>query len=111
MRTAADRMRLVVVAPDAAGPPGDDDAVVAHLQGRHVMDVYPLLEDDTCCFLAVDFDKGGWAEDVIAFVATARRSGLPIAVECSAREMAPTRGSSFRHRSRPVRLATWAVTT
>ena len=28
-----------------------------HLTGRHVMGVYPLLDDETCWFLAVDFDK------------------------------------------------------
>lgn len=96
--------------PNQAFFPVDDDAVVAHLQGRHVMGVYPLLEDDTCWFLAVDFDKGGWAEDVIAFVETVRRIGLPIAVERSRSGNGATRGSSFRRRSRPVRLATWAVT-
>jgi superfamily II DNA or RNA helicase len=33
-----------------------DDLIAAHLQGRHVMGVYPLLEDETCWFLAADFD-------------------------------------------------------
>ena len=52
-------------------------------QGRHVMGVYPLLEDETCWFLAVDFDKSTWKEDVRAFVETCRRVGLPAAVERS----------------------------
>lgn len=60
-----------------------DRAVLDHLQGRHVMGVYPLLTDETCCFLAVDFDQGGWREDVAAYVATARRMGLSPAVERS----------------------------
>ena len=56
----------------------DDAAVVGHLRGRHVMGVYPmLLDDETCWFLAVDFDKSTWQEDVRAFVETARRVGLP----------------------------------
>lgn len=63
--------------------PVDDAAVLAHLQGRHVMGVYPLLEDETCWFLAVDFDKSTWPEDVLAFVATCRQVGLPPAVERS----------------------------
>jgi superfamily II DNA or RNA helicase len=63
--------------------PVDDSAVLAHLQGRHVMGVYPLLEDETCWFLAVDFDKSTWTEDVLAFVATCRQVGLPPAVERS----------------------------
>jgi superfamily II DNA or RNA helicase len=47
------------------------------------MGVYPLLEDETCWFLAVDFDKSTWAEDVSAFVETCRRADLPAAVERS----------------------------
>jgi hypothetical protein len=34
----------------------DDRVVVDHLRGRHVLGVYPLLADDTCWFLAADFD-------------------------------------------------------
>lgn len=63
--------------------PFDAAAVRAHLIGKHVMGVYPLLEDDTCWFLAADFDEGSWRDDVIAFVATARRAGLPLAIERS----------------------------
>ena len=61
----------------------DDRAVLDHLRGRHVMGVYPLLEDETCWFLAVDFDKATWKGDVSAFVATCRRAGVPVAVERS----------------------------
>jgi superfamily II DNA or RNA helicase len=61
----------------------DDAAVLEHLRGRHVMGVYPMLPDETCWFLAVDFDKGTWKEDVRAFVETARRLGLPPLVERS----------------------------
>jgi hypothetical protein len=45
-----------------------DQVIVDHLQGRHVIGVYPLLEDETCWFLAVDFDEGSWQDDVAAFV-------------------------------------------
>jgi hypothetical protein len=34
--------------------------------------VYPLLSDETCWFLAVDFDKKTWQEDSIAFMDTCR---------------------------------------
>jgi len=60
-----------------------DQVLVDHLQGRHVMGVYPLLGDDTCRLLAVDFDKGTWRDDVAAYVETARRFGLSPAVERS----------------------------
>jgi hypothetical protein len=36
--------------------PIGDQVVLDHLQGRHVIGVYPLVEDDTCWFLAADFD-------------------------------------------------------
>jgi superfamily II DNA or RNA helicase len=61
----------------------DDRVVADHLQGRHVMGVYPMLEDETCWFLAADFDKGSWREDVTALVETARSLDLPIAIERS----------------------------
>jgi hypothetical protein len=61
----------------------DDRSVLNHLQGRHVMGVYPLLEDDTCWLLAADFDKATWREDVTAFVETCRLSGVSVSVERS----------------------------
>jgi superfamily II DNA or RNA helicase len=63
--------------------PVDDTAMTAHLKGKHVMGVYPMLTDETCWFLAVDFDKSSWIEDVRAFVETSRRLGLTPAVERS----------------------------
>jgi nucleotide-binding universal stress UspA family protein len=63
--------------------PVDDAAVLAHLKGQHVMGIYAMLDDETCWFLAVDFDKSNWIEDVRAFVETARQLGLPAVVERS----------------------------
>ena len=63
--------------------PVDAAAVVGHLSGRHVMGVYPLLDDETCWFLAINFDKSTWTEDVSALVETCRRVGLPASVERS----------------------------
>jgi superfamily II DNA or RNA helicase len=58
-------------------------AALDHLQGRQVMGVYPLLEDETCWFLAADFDGGAWREDVAAFAETCRARNLPVAIERS----------------------------
>lgn len=69
--------------PIQAFVPFDEAAVIGHLTGRHIMGIYPLLPDETCWFLAVDFDKSTWIEDVGAFVDTCRRVGLPAAVERS----------------------------
>jgi len=50
--------------PNQAFIPVSDQVVLDHLQGRHVIGVYPLLEDDTCWFLAADFDEESWADDI-----------------------------------------------
>jgi superfamily II DNA or RNA helicase len=63
--------------------PVSDQVVLDHLQGRHVMGVYPLLEDETCWFLAADFDKAAWKDEVAAFAATCRSVGVPVAIERS----------------------------
>ena len=63
--------------------PVRDRVVLDHLQGRHVAGVYPLLADETCWLLAVDFDKGDWMTDVAAFRDACDSAGLPVAVERS----------------------------
>ena len=61
----------------------DDAAVLGHLTGRQVMGVYPLLPDETCWFLAIDFDKKAWLDDVRAFLNTCRGMALSPVVERS----------------------------
>ncbi|MGH8133008.1 MAG: TOTE conflict system archaeo-eukaryotic primase domain-containing protein, partial [Steroidobacteraceae bacterium] len=63
--------------------PVADQLITDHLQGRHVMGVYPLLEDETCWFLAVDFDKVSWQADVLAFAETSHSMGTTVAIERS----------------------------
>lgn len=63
--------------------PVSDQVVLDHLQGRHVIGVYPLLEDEKSWFLAVDFDKGSWKDDVSAFRTTCESFGVPVAIERS----------------------------
>jgi len=69
--------------PNQAFLPVEDQVILDHLQGRHVVGVYPLLTDETCWFLAADFAKRSWTDDVAAFVETCRIAGLPAAVERS----------------------------
>src|SRR5437867_10726580 len=69
--------------PNQAFLPLEDKVILDHLQGRHVVGVYPLLTDETCWFLAADFDKTSWTDDVAAFMETCRMAGLPAAVERS----------------------------
>lgn len=60
-----------------------DQVLLDHLQGRHVAGVYPLLPDDTCWFLAADFDGDSWREDVRALRDTCREVDLTPAIERS----------------------------
>lgn len=63
--------------------PVTDKVIREHLQGKQTIGVYPLLPDDTCWFLAVDFDKASWQDDVASFRDTCSAIGLPAAVERS----------------------------
>ena len=60
-----------------------NEAVQEHLQGRQTLGVYPLLKDETCFFLAADFDKGGWREDAGAYLRTCQECGVPAVLERS----------------------------
>lgn len=63
--------------------PLTDQVLYKHLAGEIVIGVYPLLPDDTCYFLAVDFDEADWREDFMAFARSCRELGVPVAVEVS----------------------------
>ena len=69
--------------------PVTDDVIRWHLSGQDdegqpfVAGVYPMLQDEMCLLLAVDFDKTGWREDATAFLETCRRLDLPAALERS----------------------------
>lgn len=69
--------------------PVTDDVIAWHLSGMagdgepFVAGVYPLLADETCCFLAIDFDKAGWMDDSQAFLETCGCLSVPAALERS----------------------------
>jgi len=63
--------------------PLSDAAIYAHLAGDHTIGVYPLLADDSCYFLAIDFDEAEWREDVRAFADSCTDLGVPVAIETS----------------------------
>ena len=60
-----------------------DKAIEAHLRGHHTLGVYPMLADDTCRFLAADFDKETWRRDAGAFLNACRAKGVTAALERS----------------------------
>jgi superfamily II DNA or RNA helicase len=63
--------------------PLTDEVVRQHLAGELTVGAYPLLPDETCWFLAVDFDKKTWQEDAAAFLGTCQEFDVPAALERS----------------------------
>ena len=72
--------------------PVTDQVIRNHLMGfdpsanspkDFTIGVYPLLVDETCWFLAADFDKDTWMEDVIAFLETCQTHNVPAVLERS----------------------------
>ncbi|MBF0561730.1 MAG: DEAD/DEAH box helicase family protein [Alphaproteobacteria bacterium] len=113
------------VCPDQAFLPVTDDVIKCHLQGvepgksdrsitqNFIAGVYPLLPDETCWFLAADFDKQSWARDVKAFVDTCRAKNVPAALE---RSRSGNGGHVWIFFSDPIpagearRLGSWLIT-
>jgi hypothetical protein len=63
--------------------PVSNEEIAKHLRGDQVMGVYPLLTDETCWFLAADFDDKTWQEDAAAFAETCKLKGIEMALERS----------------------------
>lgn len=63
--------------------PLDDEAIRMHLEGRQTVGLYPMLADETCWLLVVDFDKAGWQEDAAAFLDTCKALSVPAYLERS----------------------------
>ncbi len=75
--------------PNQAFIPVTDQVVANHLRGRgqgggaYVAGVYPVRPDDSCRFLAADFDEAEWRRDVKAFAQICRAWDVPVAIERS----------------------------
>jgi len=78
--------------PNQAFIPVSDEIIERHLRGGDgnrssgddfLAGVYPLLADETCWFLAADFDKENWAADCLAVLETSLAKGIPAALERS----------------------------
>lgn len=61
----------------------DEGIIDDHLRGNMVLGIYPMLLDETCWFLAIDFDKGEWQEDIVALREACVEFEIPLAVERS----------------------------
>jgi len=75
--------------------PVSDEIYSFHLKGEapqeetwrkprpFIMGIYPMFPDETCRFLALDFDKENWQQDTSAFIETCNEEGIPVSLERS----------------------------
>jgi superfamily II DNA or RNA helicase len=61
----------------------NNDVIEDHLRGKAVAGIYPLLPDETCWFLAIDFDGKQWQKDITAIRKVCVNFEIPVAVERS----------------------------
>ena len=83
--------------------PLDDEVVHGHLLGQRVVGIYPLLDDETCWLLAIDFDKSTWQVDIEAVWRVCDALGIPASVE---RSRSGRGGHVWIFLDRPVAAAT-----
>jgi hypothetical protein len=61
----------------------DEQVIEDHLRGNAVVGIYPMLPDERCYFLAIDFDGAEWQNDVSVLREICEEFDIPIAVEQS----------------------------
>lgn len=54
-----------------------------HLRGEIAIGIYPILRDNTCCFLAADFDGTQWQRDCTQYMQACQEAGLSAHLERS----------------------------
>lgn len=60
-----------------------DQVIEDHFRGKTVVGLYPLLSDDNCWLLAIDFDEGDWQADIRTLRQFCDEHRISIAVERS----------------------------
>ncbi|ASA25145.1 TOTE conflict system archaeo-eukaryotic primase domain-containing protein [Paenibacillus donghaensis] len=65
--------------------PLTNEVLSAHLDARQdrTIGIYPMLPDETCWFLAMDFDKHDWKKDVAAVMQLCKSHHIPALLERS----------------------------
>ncbi len=63
--------------------PLTDDQIQKHLDGRQLIGLYPLLQDNTSWLIVADFDKKSWIEDCRSFIAICANFNIPAYLERS----------------------------
>jgi len=100
--------------PGVTHEPGDylpltPAALRNHLTGGVTIGVYPLLTDDTCWFVAMDFDKASWRDDAQAAMGIYSDLRGPPRWSDPGQAKVPTCGCFSIDPSQPTWRGTWPV--
>jgi superfamily II DNA or RNA helicase len=57
--------------------------ITKHLNGLQQIGIYPLLQDNTSCFLVADFDKSDWQKQALKFLEACTAKNVPAYLERS----------------------------
>lgn len=63
--------------------PLDETIIRNHLEGTITIGTYTIRLDDTCIFLAADFDEERWMDDIRAYQLAAKELGIEVYIERS----------------------------
>lgn len=63
--------------------PLTEDQIQKHLDGRQLIGLYPLLQDNTSWLIVADFDKNSWIEDCRSFMSICSDYNIPAYLERS----------------------------
>ncbi|MGL5904379.1 MAG: TOTE conflict system archaeo-eukaryotic primase domain-containing protein, partial [Cetobacterium sp.] len=63
--------------------PIDNKIIESHLRGEIVVGIYPLLKDETCNFIAIDFDKKDWENSIKSLYLVCKENKIDALVERS----------------------------
>jgi superfamily II DNA or RNA helicase len=69
--------------PNQAFPALDAETVEDHLRGNCTIGSYAIRPDDTCTFLACDFDGNGWQDSAASYQQVGMELGIDVALERS----------------------------
>jgi len=61
----------------------NDETIISHFEGKTTMGIYPLLEDNTSFFIAVDFDELNWIDSIKKLYSTCTGLKIPAYIERS----------------------------
>lgn len=61
----------------------EDNDIIEHLSGQKTIGLYPLLQNDKCKFLAIDFDGNSYKNDVLLVVDAFNKFNISTSIERS----------------------------